>query len=609
MRSVTSFFNKTIFRNDYRRYWPIMFAYTLFWMALPISQWNQSGTFLWADFESNAAQQANSVSYDFLSMALIMAVFFGCFMAMAMFSYLMNSRAVGLMHSLPVRRGSLFVSHITAAMSMFVIGNLVVVLVTVLVQLGAGASAMRGLLAWLLVTTLLDFIFFSLAVLCCMFTGWLLAVPVLYLGLNTVAAAVTALVQGLGGLFYYGYDGNDLPALTMWLTPIGKLTPVLRSRWYLGPDGPTQDVPVSVNDTVTLPQCLAPELLHTLAVYAAAALVLLVVSYLLYRRRASESAADPIAVGWAKPIFRYGLAFLGGLAMGIGVYVMITANMRLSGMVHLPILLVCLVLMGMLCYFAVSMIIEKSFRVFGRGWLKAGAVALALVALCFVMRMDLCGYEQRVPDQKEIKTVTLALYQQGVDISESTDPQEIAMVQMFHREILKMHEQESRENIGGYAMVISYQLKNGDELHRRYFVQEAQISTLMRNQLEKLINSEKIRCSRITGYEDLLPVEEFTSGHVSDFQTGLEKDLTTEQAQMLYKAMAQDVADGAGHYQDGGNTPGDNFSMTIQLYVADGAGVYQDALPRDCKHTLEALEELGFRSFYWDEPTANTVAK
>ncbi len=599
MRSVTSFFNKTIFRNDYRCYWPIMFAYTLFWMALPISQWNRSGTFMGAAFGSSVSPEMEGVAYEFLPMALVMAVIFGCLMAMAVFSYLMNSRAVGLMHSLPVRRRSLFASHVAAALSMFVIGNLLVVLVTVLVQLGAGAEAMHTLLMWLLVSTVLDFIFFSIAVLCCLLTGCLLAVPVLYLGVNTVAAAVTGLVQSLGGLFYFGYDGGDFPALSLWLTPAGKIMPLLLEPWYLDADGPTRK-PVMSGAGMEAPRCLHPETAKTLAIYALVAVVLLVVSYLLYRRRASEAAGDPVAVGWAKPIFRYGLALLGGLALGLGVYAMVIVNMPTSQEVHLPTLLVCMIMMGMLCYFTVSMVIEKSFKVFGKGWIKAALVALVLVVLCFVMRMDLTGYEQRIPDQEDVKNVSLQLYEQNAGITQSSDAKEIQLTRELHQTLLDIHKQDADALDGGSAVSIQYKLKNGGEVRRLYFVDMGVINQKVAQKLEYLTNSETVRRARITGYSYPLSVEGFLGGQISDFRTGWDRVLTAEEAQRIYRAMEKDLANGAGYCKLNENLKDPGWSVAIQMDRNDGSGVYQEYLPRDCMDTVKVLEDLGIANLHWE---------
>lgn len=60
--------------------------------------------------------------------------------------------------------------------------------------------------------------------------------------------------------------------------------------------------------------------MHAVGIYTAAGAALLALTYLLYRRRKSESAADPAAFPWMRPVFRYGTGLLGGLALGLGLY-------------------------------------------------------------------------------------------------------------------------------------------------------------------------------------------------------------------------------------------------------------------------------------------------
>ena len=197
MRSATSCFNKTIIRTDVKRFWPLLFLYTGIWtVMLPVYQW--------VELDYGYRAHPGDYLYDVLTGSLVMALIFGCLFAVAVFSYLMNSRSVGLMHSLPVSRGTQFNSHVASVMGMLTAGKLAVAVLTVLVQMIHGDVAFRAIGMWLLVTTLVEFFFFDLATLCCMVTGWLLAAPVLYGVANALAMGITLLLNVLGELFYFG---------------------------------------------------------------------------------------------------------------------------------------------------------------------------------------------------------------------------------------------------------------------------------------------------------------------------------------------------------------------------------------------------------------------
>ena len=60
-----------------------------------------------------------------------------------------------------------------------------------------------------------------------------------------------------------------------------------------------------------------------IAAYAAVGVVLMVLAWLMYRRRRSESAGDVVAVGWMKPVFRYGCAAYSAILGGRLLYALL----------------------------------------------------------------------------------------------------------------------------------------------------------------------------------------------------------------------------------------------------------------------------------------------
>ena len=59
-------------------------------------------------------------------------------------------------------------------------------------------------------------------------------------------------------------------------------------------------------------------------IYAAAAVVLVVAAYQLYKRRQIETAGDWVSIGIIEPVFRWGAALCGGLVVGVTVISMLT---------------------------------------------------------------------------------------------------------------------------------------------------------------------------------------------------------------------------------------------------------------------------------------------
>ena len=222
MRSETSFFDKTTARSDLRRHWPIAFIYTCVWLVgLPVNLWSSS---MWMPEEMTPALRAAQIiigSYPTLAGALFV---FGCVLAMALMGYLMSPRAVGLLHALPVRRGTLLATHTLVGWLMLNVPALLAVLVSIPVQAYYGGVAWGALGAWLLVHCGLSLFFLALGLLCAMVTGWLLAIPAIYAVVNFAVIAAAGLVRTLCSLFCYGYAGDDdFAPVIYWLTPVVNL--------------------------------------------------------------------------------------------------------------------------------------------------------------------------------------------------------------------------------------------------------------------------------------------------------------------------------------------------------------------------------------------------
>lgn len=122
MRSKTSCFNGTLLRKDLCRFWPLWCAYLAVWLvAVPLNQFlTLFGTSVryYTPIQLVDAAVSNLLSMG-TEMGLWMGLVFGCFFAMALFSYLCSARSVGMMHSFPIRREGLFFTHYLAGCIVF----------------------------------------------------------------------------------------------------------------------------------------------------------------------------------------------------------------------------------------------------------------------------------------------------------------------------------------------------------------------------------------------------------------------------------------------------------------------------------------------------------
>ena len=608
MRSATSCFNKTIIRTDVKRFWPLLFLYTGIWtVMLPVYQW--------VELDYGYRAHPGDYLYDVLTGSLVMALIFGCLFAVAVFSYLMNSRSVGLMHSLPVSRGTQFNSHVASVMGMLTAGKLAVAVLTVLVQMLHGDVAFRAIGMWLLVTTLVEFFFFALATLCCMVTGWLLAAPVLYGVANALAMGITLLLNVLGELFYFGYaQSRGYSAVTSWLTPAYSLAQVLGgTRVYETIDDVVAyPVPESyigaVVDTVPQPKTLNPEATGVLAVYTVVAVVMMVASYFLYRRRASESAGDPVAFGWARPIFRYGVSLCGGLTLGLGLYMVVAIN---RDTVSLPILIICFVLAGVLCYFAVEMVIRKSFRVFGKGWLGSIAVAMMLTLVCIGAEMDITGYETRLPERDRIESVEVVIYMEDINAYGCVEEETIQAILALH-EIVAAEGEEPTGNDGYYNIGIEYDLSDGRTMRRYYNLSLPKVKENedMKAALDRVVNCREVRYFNTLRSYQADPDLKLRGGYINGRWDDYNRQLTAEEATRIYRAVLADLENGAGGHEILSPDGRPQCAVYIELESEDGySGVWLDSLRPDFTETVKVLNELGLDNATLFQVDSEYVAK
>ena len=537
MPRKTSFYNRALLRSDARRYWPLLFLYVAVWLLiLPVRLLRVE------HFEPELrvlleAELHNAV-IDALYGSVVMAVAFGCLMAMAVWSYLMNGRAIGAMHTLPITRTRQFFSHGTAGFGMLTAGNVLVFLLALLASAGRGYVDWAALGAWLLLTELMELLFFALGSLCAMATGWLLAIPVLYTAVNIVAVLLKWVMQTMARFFYYGYAADSKSALVLWLTPVVRI-------WNTLNDGEGYWVSTSTNGLSTAVRCPARPY-TTCIIYAAVGLALLALVWYLYKKRPSETSGDAVAFHWLRPVARWTIGLCGGWGLGLFLDYLMFDNSSFAG------LLICQLVMGVICFFAAQMLLQKKFHIFTkRWWLETAALLLAVTAVTLCVRLDITGFQHRVPDADSVESVWF----QGYDTDASfTDPQAVDAVLALHRAVLAQYDEtgEKLENqtyldtegrLASRYVRLDYQLRDGTSLRREWSVSVAEGSDIHRL-MNTLVNRPESRESALalqwlTQYGG---VDAVIGGYVNRYTDGGYTELDARQAKELARLAYADAA-------------------------------------------------------------------
>lgn len=608
MPQKTSFCKAALLRSDAKRYWPLLFLYTAVWvMILPlqllkVSRWETGAVLVRAALHNTI--------HDTLYASIIMGLLFGCLTAMAVWSYLMTPRTIGLMHALPVNRTQQFFSHAISGFGMLTAGNVLVFLLSV------GSCAARGYVdwamlgAWLLLTELMGLFFFALASLCAMATGWLLAIPVLYGAANVLAYLLHIVVQAMAEVFYYGYTATEPAAGVVWLTPVGKLWLSVNAggEQWIDQYGAVQDGYFAAMDGYRW-ETLNASAYTTCFIYAAAALVLLALVWWLYQKRSSEMAGDAMAFRWLRPVARWSIGLCGGWGLGLFLHYVVLSGASSN----LAQLLVSQIIMGVVCFFGAQMLLQKRFRIFNkRWWIETAAMLAVLAAVTVGVKADITGYQHRIPAAEDVTSVRVMC--SAIDM-DTEDPALTETVIALHRAILEQYDREgapgsfyptptSSEDTSGEETVqhryvrMTYTLKNGTKLEREYLVR-MQRGTETYTLLTELANTRGSLLS-IVGLDYLERwggVDAITGGYVLRYEDGAELTLTGQQAKALAESLYADIDSGALTVDildtdKVFGTGGSRYGVTLYLYVDGVSRDFGLDMPLSCTRMWEYVEGL-----------------
>lgn len=621
MRSMISSSERALARSDFRRFWPLLFGYAVLWLcALPLSLWSRHD-YLSSRRPMEAMASVSNYFYNASRASIYVSAFFAVLLAMALFSYLMNSRSVGLMHSLPITRGRQFATHFIVGVIMFTAVHLAAALLALPVQAALGAVNMRGTWEWFAAAELTSLFFFALATLCAMITGWLLAVPVIYTGINFLFAAFHLLFSTMTQLFYWGYESAGWPAWVNWLTPFVRLYQAATTT------GAEDEIPYGVENGARYYFDYLPSAFwKTMLIYTAAAVLFIVLAWLFCRARQSETAGDAIVFPWLRPVVLYVISLAGGMGLGILLWYMVSNTQSIVA------LLLCQIVAGLIVYFGVQMLLHKSFKVFNRrGWLGAAALTAALVILCLVIRFDAFGVQKYVPDVNQIESAEINTYAYDdiPSVRGLKDPQGLEKLTALHKAILEQGRPSSQEidqTVGVptseysgdqdyFTFAITYSLKDGGTIRRSYS-QIVRRGTPLYEAANAFYNDSAVRqASYDDNYigADIEP-SAITGGWFNNYDLGGDSaELTAAQARQLYAAVQRyyeadrqrtiDVLDAANAdrqytcfyleilYRD---------VFTVATGSGDGAETAKDDcswsidnLPADCTEVLDLLLSFG----------------
>lgn len=475
MRSVTSFFNPTLYKKNLARFWPLWTAWTVLWaFIMPLSLLN-STRYYDMDYQESVYRlyrDCLNMNGDIAEMLIVLGAVYSVFTVMAVFGYLYNHRAAAAIHALPMRRETLFVTNYLSGLSFVLIPHIFIYASTALVQLTIFPAELSTVSMavlwdgfWMGLGALL--FLYSFAVFCAQFTGNILALPAFYGILSFLVYVMYFLcVEFAGQIFYGGWPYLGTPRWVELLTPVYSLMEASQWDYVSLAQLWNSELQVPVFKELDL-GFQAPGLI---AGYAVAGIVLAVLALMVYRRRHIETAGDVVSVKIVRPIFRVGVAVCAGLCGGI----VMAAFFGWYG--DMAPTLLCVLIWTVIGYFVAEMLLNKSFRVFKKGWKGCAVTVVVLCALVVGCFLDVFGVETWLPDPGKVEQATIHInstypYDDASSLTlDVTDGVEMEKIVDIHEAILNDYKQYGDNYFGDDFMYvrINYIMDSGTEYYKMY---------------------------------------------------------------------------------------------------------------------------------------------
>ena len=556
MKSKISFFNRAIFRKNWTSNWPIFVMYLICLMALlpiPLAlNCNVNG--MYGELTERAQHNYESLS-NILCVPYypVLIGIFAIIFALPLFNYLYSSKSANMIHALPVDRLQLYGTHVLSGLCYMFAANLIVFLVTVLICLANGITAVDSVALWLLMVMALEVIFYSFAVFCAMLTGQNIMAVILYGVLNLwyeIFILIAALIMEVIG---FGLDFDEVADSfhATWLSPWAQLcnntfiAAVYEERLV---SSVTDNYGDAYYEDVLVDMRLYGW--YWLLIYLAVALVFLALGYLAYKHRKVESAGDMLCFSFLNPICRWLVGLVAGVTLGVGAY-------ALLGMfnISLPVwaLVVMILLVAFLFFMIVDMFIQKSFRVFSKKRVAELGAFLGMV-LIFLggMSLQVRHVEMEIPSEDEISYASISSnYYPDAYLINGDD---LSNLIAYHQEILSHRDQyrtySSYANSSTNTINIEYHLKNGKSMVRYYVIPSTSESDALVERIAEDLMNEQIFKQTYLAY-NLGEITEFEEGWAEIYDDALEYQgdmtLSPEDCEKIYEAILADI-DAIGAY-------------------------------------------------------------
>ncbi|TYR80690.1 multidrug ABC transporter permease [Priestia megaterium] len=371
-----------------------------------------------------------------------------------LFRYIQTKASADYIHSLPVRRETLFHQNIFIGSILLIVPVLITAIIVGLIKgmlNTADLYTLKDVILWASYTIMFNLFVFFGTVAVGMFTGMSVLQGIFLYILFLLPGGLAVLVLTNINFYWHGFAYN----------------------FYINQN--LENIFPYINATRLL---IKMQLSVNIWFYLALIVIFYAVGFISYRKRDIESATQSIAFRWLKPIFVYGVTLcamlLGGVYFG-------EIQQSFSWMIF------GYILGSIIGYITAQIVLNKTWRVLHKwkGYLVFAGIATIIAAF---INLDMFGYQANVPEESEIKGVYFdeAIYPLTEDPQNYENEEYEGEYQPpYYYEskesivaIRKLHEQLAKDQVRVKpsernsdkvrTAVFAYKLANGKQVVREY---------------------------------------------------------------------------------------------------------------------------------------------
>lgn len=423
MQSKTSFsklFKGSLFVHNLKSRWPMWGGY-LFMLT-----WFIPGVLFFERSYGNSYDIANSfqefIVCDTPLISLCFAVIMGLVAGVGIFGYLQRERSCSFFHSLPMTRTGLFFTNFLSGYAIMFLPNILVFILTGIIEASYGAFDFKDLIILFLIFAVEELFFYSFAVMFMIMSGNSIAAVILYGIFNCYVLAMLFVVNNIGSHMFWGISGSTINS------PSGILGIISPVEFFSGIDNTEAVYQYGFGNNLSIVYDYSfSNCTMILIVGFVSALILIAISYIMYRIRKSENSGDIIAIRILRPIFRWGAGASFGLVF---TWFFITTLFGYPDPETCKIFVISFfIFFGSVGFWGAEMILKKSFRVFSvkyKEWLVFLGVSIILY---FGFLFYGKAQERFVPDADKVETVQLTLIYNTTRFTDEEDIERVTELQ------------------------------------------------------------------------------------------------------------------------------------------------------------------------------------